>query len=161
MLNHHRAVRGQVRRCHTQRRLQAVIIIRGVQKDKVAVRIASRSQEVAADDLTLRLDATVRDVCLGDGPCAAIFFEERDVRGTATDGFEPHRASPGKRVQHARTLDAGAKHIEQRLPQPVRRRPHIVCRGTLQTAPFEQAGDDPHGYPTATRPKRCAQLAVR
>lgn len=161
MLQHDDTTRRQVRPGHAKHRVQVVIIIRGIEKDKITVARATRPQKVSADHLAGRTNTAVRDVRFGDLPRPGIALVKRDVLRAAAHGLEANRSRAGKRVQNPAASHAGAEHVEQRLSQAIRSRPNVIRDRPLETTALESARDDAHSHPTSTKPNRSAQLPAR
>ena len=78
MLEHDQAPRSQMGGRHAQRRGQIAIIIRGIEKDKIAIGGTLRAQEIPPDQLTRGSRAAMRDVLRGhlqglDGHVTAVY----------------------------------------------------------------------------------------
>ncbi len=66
----------------------------------------------------------------------AIPLDERHVRGAAAERLDADRAGPGVAVEHPRARIARREDVEQRLAQPVGRRPQPLPVGRSSRRPF-------------------------
>ena len=76
-----------------------------------------------------------------EGDRARVAFDKGDVRGTATQRFNPDRARPREPIQHAAPLNARRQHVEQRLAQPVGGRPQPFPGRRFDPTSLQAAGD--------------------
>jgi len=126
-----RIVAGEAGR-RGQRRRQLLPAVGRIEKNDVelsSLQPRLSPGKVNADNSIALADPAVREVPRYEVDGPPIALDEGDVRSAAAQRLDADRSRAGVGIEHARALNRWAEYVEQRLPQPVRRRPQPVPLG--------------------------------